>query len=275
MAILKNKLKQQFTQIPNELIVDNRLSMGAKLIYVYLASKPDGWQVWNGDIQKALNIKDSGTMSKYWKELLNAGWVTRTPIKSEDGRFSGGYDYEIGENPNTEKTPIRKISASGENPDYNNTNLDNNTNTNINTNIYNSSQENFTEEKGKLFSTETKIKKKGENQFISVIEQCSQNTTVRDALLEYYKFRCKKGLTIEQWKVIVEDFKNNSTGKTVTNVIDAIRECIKFGNMTLFYRTYDNKPQSFSTPVENNSSEDGFDNLSLEKFLNGCNRNEK
>lgn len=275
MAILKNKLKQEFTQIPNELIVDNRLSMGAKLVYVYLTSKPDGWKVWNGDIQKALNIKDSGTMSKYWKELLNAGWVNRTRAKDEDGKFCGGYDYQLNIIPITDEDLIEEKPTLGENPDYNNTELDNNTNTNININLYNSSQENFTEEKGKLFSTETKIKKKGENQFISVIETCSQNITVRDALLEYYKFRCKKGLTIEQWKVIVEDFKNNSTGKTVTNVIDAIRECIKFGNMTLFYRTYDNKPQSFSTPKENNSSEDGFDNSSLEKFLNGCNRNEK
>lgn len=104
---------------------------------------------------------------------------------------------------------------------------------------------NINTNKGQLFITDNKPKKKGENQFISVIEQLSSNNNVRDVLEEYYRFRCKKGLTIEQWKIIVEDFKNNSAGKNTEQIVTAVRDCLKFGNMSLFYRNENN----FNTPA--------------------------
>lgn len=104
---------------------------------------------------------------------------------------------------------------------------------------------NINTNKGQLFITDNKPKKKGENQFISVIEQLSSNNNVRDVLEEYYRFRCKKGLTIEQWKIIVEDFKNNSAGKNTEQIVMAVRDCLKFGNMSLFYRNENN----FNTPA--------------------------
>lgn len=108
---------------------------------------------------------------------------------------------------------------------------------------------NINTNKGQLFITDNKPKKKGENQFISVIEQLSSNNNVRDVLEEYYRFRCKKGLTIEQWKIIVEDFKNNSAGKNTEQIVTAVRDCLKFGNMSLFYRNENNF--SSSTPTKN------------------------
>lgn len=81
--------------IPNEILTDNRLSMGAKVLYCYLASKPYNLTVGNKEIQNSLNIKDSRTISKYWKELLNCGWLSRERNTDEKGQFTGGYTYQL------------------------------------------------------------------------------------------------------------------------------------------------------------------------------------
>ena len=47
MAIIINKVLDSFTQIPNDLLTDNNLSNGAKVVFCYLASKPTSWQVYN------------------------------------------------------------------------------------------------------------------------------------------------------------------------------------------------------------------------------------
>ncbi len=94
MSILRNKIKSSFSQIPNDLITDSRLSHGAKLVAIYLMSKPDEWRVCNADIMKGLNISKPHTIAGYWRELIGNGWVTRIE-KRESGKFGGGFDYEI------------------------------------------------------------------------------------------------------------------------------------------------------------------------------------
>jgi hypothetical protein len=134
MPILKNRMAERFSQLPNELIEDCRISARAFRIAAYLFSRPTGWEVHNPQIMKALNIKDPGSLAKYWQELIAAGWLTRERKRDEAGVYNGGYDYQLhispllGENPNQEKTLIRKKPYSGKNPDtYNNTDLINKT----------------------------------------------------------------------------------------------------------------------------------------------------
>ena len=95
MNTLRNKLKQQYSQIPNELITDLSLSNGALRVLLYLFTKPDEWNIYNKDIQKQLNISDK-TLAKYWKELLASRWLRRTKRPPSDGKFAGGYLYQIG-----------------------------------------------------------------------------------------------------------------------------------------------------------------------------------
>lgn len=131
MSILRNKLKDRFVQVPNELVTDNRISIPARLVYVYLASKPDGWKVLNDDVKKSLGIKDDSTLARYWKELINAGWITRK--KCLPGENAGTYEYyiedvpKIGNLPNMENSQKWDVSKNGKNPDYNNTDSYNNT----------------------------------------------------------------------------------------------------------------------------------------------------
>ena len=66
MAIIINKVLDSFTQIPNDLLTDNNLSNGAKVVFCYRASKQTNWQVYNADVKKALNIKTNNALAKYW-----------------------------------------------------------------------------------------------------------------------------------------------------------------------------------------------------------------
>jgi hypothetical protein len=94
---MKNTLKANFSQIPNELVTDLSISSGALRVLLYLVTKPDGWNVHNLDVCKNLNINEK-TLTKYWKELLNSVWLRReiTVDEDKDGQFTGGYTYQIG-----------------------------------------------------------------------------------------------------------------------------------------------------------------------------------
>lgn len=95
MNTLRNELKRDFSQIPNELIIDTTISSGALRVILYLFTKDDNWNVYNGDICKNLQINEK-TLAKYWKELLSSKWLRREKSIGNDGRFTGGYIYHIG-----------------------------------------------------------------------------------------------------------------------------------------------------------------------------------
>jgi len=95
MNELRNNLKNKYSQIPNELITDLRLSNGSLRVVLYLFTKPDNWEVFNYNICKNLNISEK-TLSKYWKEILASGWMKRERKKDENGKLHGGYIYRIG-----------------------------------------------------------------------------------------------------------------------------------------------------------------------------------
>ncbi len=123
MGILRNELKSNFTQVPNDLLFDKRVSFGARILFCYLASKPNNWKIINQNIITNLNIS-SDSVAKYFNELLETGWITREREINEKGQYCGGYNYTIyyepktpllGENPNTEKVLIRKKSGNNNN----------------------------------------------------------------------------------------------------------------------------------------------------------------
>ena len=95
MNTLRNELKRDFSQIPNELIVDTTISSGALRVILYLFTKDDNWNVYNGDICKNLGMNEK-TLTKYWKELLSSRWLKREKSIGVDGKFTGGYVYHIG-----------------------------------------------------------------------------------------------------------------------------------------------------------------------------------
>ena len=88
MNTLRNKLTSNFTIVPNEIVSDNRLTMKAKAIFLYLLSKPDDWDFY---IQ---HIADSCTDGKNaiqtgLKELEEHGYLMRKKKVNEINRFDG------------------------------------------------------------------------------------------------------------------------------------------------------------------------------------------
>jgi len=80
-----------FTQIPNQIIRDDRLSWKAKGIYMHLVSKPPVWSFYVEEIIKSSKDGKTAVQSGI-KELEVYGYLKRVKAKSDDGKFTG-WDY--------------------------------------------------------------------------------------------------------------------------------------------------------------------------------------
>lgn len=96
---LRSRLKKNFTTTPNAIITDSELKPNSKLIFLYMASKPDDWIVHNKDVMRALSIQKDHTIAGYFKELIKAGWITRAKYRNDQGQITGGYAYYLNERP--------------------------------------------------------------------------------------------------------------------------------------------------------------------------------
>lgn len=105
--IIRRKITSNFTVIPNEVILDTRLSAEARWLLSYLLSRPNDWQVQVKDIQNKGCI---GREKAYRliKELVSVGWV-RKDVSRENGGKWGGVDYVVMDQPeceNLDATPF-------------------------------------------------------------------------------------------------------------------------------------------------------------------------
>lgn len=117
---IKNNIKKNFTIVPNELILDNSLSDRSRFIFVYMASKPDDWNFYMGNMCKELNLSEE-TTRKYISELKVAGWITSLGQTLKDGKYSAT-GYELNQNPKfpcTEKPDTENLRH-GKNLAHNN-----------------------------------------------------------------------------------------------------------------------------------------------------------
>ncbi len=83
---MKNKIKKDFTIIPNQLINDTNLSRDARFLFVYLCSKPEDWKFYNKTIEKELCCSKDSRI-KYSNELKKSGWMTIEQKKNRDGSW--------------------------------------------------------------------------------------------------------------------------------------------------------------------------------------------
>lgn len=111
MNKLNNKIKDNFTIIPNDIIRNKSLSDRARFIFCYMASMPDDWKFYQGVMAKELGYTKD-TLRKYIEELLETGFLHREQ-RRETGKFDS-YDYTLnftpcGKNTDTVKTRNGKI----------------------------------------------------------------------------------------------------------------------------------------------------------------------
>ena len=69
-----------FTMVPNALIADQRVSLAAKALWAYIASKPEGWTFRRQAMASHLGICVN-TLNKLCRELIVAGWLEREQIR--------------------------------------------------------------------------------------------------------------------------------------------------------------------------------------------------
>lgn len=130
MSIKREEMYNNYTTIPNSIILDNLISNGAKLLYMYIASKPSNWEVSNQNIMKNLHIVSNNTLAKYFKELITNGYIRRKQKTNENGKFIGGYDYELFANPVVAKNENTKNNEIDKTDKHNKTIYPNKTDSN-------------------------------------------------------------------------------------------------------------------------------------------------
>ena len=84
-------VRTDFIIILSIIITDKRVSATAVRIYCYLASKVGCWSFYNCELKEALGIKSDHSISKYLKELIDCGYLSRKEIRN-NGAFAG-YQY--------------------------------------------------------------------------------------------------------------------------------------------------------------------------------------
>lgn len=93
---LLRKRSHPFTQIPNALINDKRVSFRAKGIWALIESKPDGW-VFRETNLITTSKEGRDAFRKAIRELIEVGWLKRHQEQGPGGRFVTIYEliYEI------------------------------------------------------------------------------------------------------------------------------------------------------------------------------------
>jgi hypothetical protein len=206
-----------------------------------MSCKPDDWFFNNRDIQKQLGIKDDATMAKYWKELINSGWVSRTPALNHNGKPSGYYDYVLNFQPvkqaisqpdtptpknagaGTVNKPVMVNSQLGKIPDY--TNTDPITNTNIPT---------HTNNKQIVLNGAEWVRIADENK---IIFSEADKTAIQNFGDEYLKIRTQKRKSITE-KLILQELNTLHQYKVDNyNIVLLIQDSISHEGGFLFKTT--------------------------------------
>jgi predicted transcriptional regulator len=105
MNKLNNKIKENFTIIPNDIIRNKNISDRARFIFCYMASMPDDWKFYQGAMAKELGYTKD-TLRKYIDELLTTGYLHREQ-RREEGKFDS-YDYTLNFIPSGKKADTVK-----------------------------------------------------------------------------------------------------------------------------------------------------------------------
>jgi hypothetical protein len=104
-----NNTQQGFTIVINKIINYELLSLKAKGLYLFIASKPSGWNFSIPGIASQ-NKESKDAIRTGLKELEIYGLLVRTLLKSEGGKF-GGYRYTV-----TTNLVVEGISPSSDFP---------------------------------------------------------------------------------------------------------------------------------------------------------------
>jgi DNA-binding Lrp family transcriptional regulator len=111
----RKNLFEDFTKIPNRLLLDNSVSDGAKIFWVYLSSKREDWKYFDKNISNELGISQE-TLRRRRRELAKHGYiVVRERVTS--GGANAGIDYHLFASPGDRSEYVKNLEDIDTNPD--------------------------------------------------------------------------------------------------------------------------------------------------------------
>ena len=87
-------MKSNFTQVPNEIIENVSLSALARLLYIYMLSKKEGWSFYRSSMANVLCCSRQ-KLNKVVKELIDAGLVERRGQDRGKGGIFSAVNYSV------------------------------------------------------------------------------------------------------------------------------------------------------------------------------------
>lgn len=85
--------EDDFTLIPNSVSRSTDLPARAKVVYIFMRSHRDGWNITSTSVAHALGMNKE-TVANAINDLIESGHMRRIEKRSENGTFAG-WDYEI------------------------------------------------------------------------------------------------------------------------------------------------------------------------------------
>jgi DNA-binding transcriptional ArsR family regulator len=85
--------EDHYTLIPNSLARSNEIPARAKVVYIYLKSHRDGWDITTERVAEALGMSKN-TVSRALQDLEEWGFVVRSQERGEGGAFAG-WEYTV------------------------------------------------------------------------------------------------------------------------------------------------------------------------------------
>jgi hypothetical protein len=83
VTIVRHKHKGNFTTVPNEILEDPRLCLGAKGLLCFMISRPPGWRFRNTHLQRAQKV-GAKALANYVGQLERAGYLDRDSKQGRD-----------------------------------------------------------------------------------------------------------------------------------------------------------------------------------------------
>lgn len=97
-----------YTITSNAAIEDTSVSLKARMILVYLLSRPPGWVTSAERLAKTISEKDGlSAIKSGLRELEQAGYLTRTRTRDEHGHWR--WDHEITDRPSMDNRPVVEV----------------------------------------------------------------------------------------------------------------------------------------------------------------------
>jgi hypothetical protein len=91
--IVKSKLTEKFTIIPNAILTDQKLSLKSKGLLCILLSLPSDWAVYKSQLQ-SFSTDGRDATTKAFDELVENGYITAIRRINSRGQFMG-WDYVV------------------------------------------------------------------------------------------------------------------------------------------------------------------------------------